>query len=90
MAIDNLVNRLSEQLSQILPPGVKALREDFEENVKSVLREAFTRMDLVTREEFEIQAALLSKTRIKLEALEAKLKGLETQLTDLEKGPHTP
>lgn len=90
MAIDNLVNKLSEQLSQILPPGVKTLREDFEENVKSVLREAFTRMDLVTREEFEVQAALLSKTRIKLEAMEAKLKGMESLLTDLEKSGNQP
>lgn len=90
MAIDNLVNRLSEQLSQILPPGVKSLREDFEENLKSVLREAFTRMDLVTREEFEVQASLLSKTRIKLEALEAKLKALESQVSTLEKGGNAP
>jgi BMFP domain-containing protein YqiC len=86
MAIDNLVNRLSEQLSQILPPGVKSLREDMEENIKSVLREAFSRMELVTREEFDIQAALLSKTRIKLETLEARLKTLEAQVSDLEKG----
>lgn len=86
MAIDNLVNRLSEQLSQILPPGVKALREDVEENIKSVLREAFTRMELVTREEFEVQAALLSKTRIKLETLEARLKTLEATVSELEKG----
>jgi BMFP domain-containing protein YqiC len=87
MAIENLVNRLSEQLSQILPPGMKTLRDDVEENIKSILREAFTRMELVTREEFEIQAALLSKTRIKLEALEARLKTLEAEVGELEKGP---
>ncbi len=88
MAVENLVNRLSEQLSQILPPGVKALREDLEENIKSVLREAFSRMDLVTREEFEVQSTLLSKTRIKLETVEARLKALETQVSELEKGGH--
>jgi BMFP domain-containing protein YqiC len=89
MAVDNLVNRLSEQLSQLLPPGVKTLRDDLEENIKSVLREAFARMDLVTREEFEIQSTLLSKTRIKLETLEARLKALEAQVAELEKdGTH--
>ncbi len=86
MAIENIVNRLSEQLGQVLPPGVKSLRGDLEENIKSVLREAFSRMDLVTREEFEIQSALLSKTRIKLETLEARLKTAENQLSALEKG----
>lgn len=85
MAVDNIVNRLSEQLSQLLPPGVKNLRGDLEDNIKSVLREAFARMDLVTREEFEVQSALLSKTRIKLETLEARLKALEAQVADLEK-----
>lgn len=88
MAVENLVNRLSEQLSQLLPPGVKALREDLEENIKSVLREAFSRMDLVTREEFEVQSTLLSKTRIKLETVEARLKALEAQVSELEKGGH--
>jgi len=43
-------------------------------------------MELVTREEFEIQSTLLSKTRIKLEMLEARLKALETQVSELEKG----
>lgn len=84
MAIENIVNRLSEQLGQALPPGVKALRGDVEDNIKSVLREAFARMELVTREEFDIQSTLLSKTRIRVEALEAKLKVLETQVNDLE------
>lgn len=84
MAIENIVNRLSEQLGQVLPPGVKALRHDMEDNIKSVLREAFARMELVTREEFDIQATLLSKTRIRLEALEARLKALEAQVSELE------
>lgn len=80
MALEQIVNRVSEQLSQILPPGVRQLRGDLEENIKAVLRETLARMELVTREEFDVQAALLSRTRARLEALEVELRALEQRL----------
>ena len=84
MALEQIVNRVSEQLSQGLPPGVRQLRGDIEENIKVVLREALARMELVTREEFDVQAALLSRTRSRLEAVERELKALEHRVAALE------
>ena len=50
MALEQIVNRVSEQLSQVLPPGVRQLRGDIEENIKVVLREALARMELLDGE----------------------------------------
>ncbi|MGN6389691.1 MAG: accessory factor UbiK family protein [Burkholderiaceae bacterium] len=55
--------------------------KDIERNVKSMLTQGFSRLDLVTREEFDIQAQVLAKTRAKLEELEARVAELEAQLT---------
>ena len=84
MALEQIVNRVSEQLSQVLPPGVRQLRGDLEENIKAVLREALARMELVTREEFDIQATLLARARSRLEAVEAELRALEQRVVSLE------
>ena len=84
MALEQIVNRLSEQLSHALPPGVRQLRGDIEDNIKVVLREALARMELVTREEVDVQSALLSRTRSRLEAVEKELKALEQRVTALE------
>ena len=53
------------------------MREDLEKNFRAVLRSSLSKLDLVTREEFEVQEAVLARTREKLEALEAKLEKLE-------------
>ncbi|MDF2446563.1 MAG: hypothetical protein K0S46_1799 [Moraxellaceae bacterium] len=84
MALEQIVNRVSEQLAQVLPPGVRQLRGDIEENIKAVLRETLARMELVTREEFDVQAALLSRARSRLEAMESELRTLEQRITALE------
>jgi BMFP domain-containing protein YqiC len=54
--------------------------KDIEKNVKAMLSQGFAKLDLVTREEFDIQAQVLARTRAKLEALEARLAELEAQL----------
>lgn len=51
--------------------------KDIEKNVRAMMNQGFQRMDLVTREEFDIQSKVLAKTREKLEALEAKVAALE-------------
>ncbi|MFA9216676.1 MAG: accessory factor UbiK family protein [Sphingomonadaceae bacterium] len=56
--------------------------KDIEKNVKSMMTQGFSKLDLVTREEFDVQAQVLAKTRAKLEALEARLAELETRLAD--------
>lgn len=54
--------------------------KDIERNVKAMLNQGFSKLDLVTREEFDIQSQVLAKTRAKLEALEARVAELEAQL----------
>jgi BMFP domain-containing protein YqiC len=53
--------------------------EDMEENINALLKSMFTKMDLITREEFDVQTEVLKKTRLKLEMLEKKLDQLETK-----------
>ena len=54
--------------------------KDLEKNVKAMLQQGFTKLDLVTREEFDVQAQVLAKACAKLEALEARVAELEAQL----------
>jgi len=54
--------------------------KDIEKNVKAMMTQGFAKLDLVTREEFDVQAQVLAKTRSKLEALEARVAELETRL----------
>ncbi|MFC5513656.1 accessory factor UbiK family protein [Massilia jejuensis] len=56
--------------------------KDIERNVKAMMTQGFSKLDLVTREEFDIQAQVLAKTRAKLEALELRVAELETRLAE--------
>ncbi|MCK5697191.1 MAG: accessory factor UbiK family protein [Gammaproteobacteria bacterium] len=73
-------DNVTGKISAILPPIPSGLKNEFEQSVQSILHNAFDKMDLVTREDFEIQAAVLQKTRIKLEQLEKKLTEFEEKL----------
>lgn len=70
---------LARKLSEAIPPGLQSFRDEFEKNLRAVLRSAFTRMDLVSREEFDVQSAVLARTREKLEALEKQVAELEAK-----------
>lgn len=72
------IDELARRLADSLPGGLKALREDAEQNFRAVLQAGLSRLDLVTREEFDVQAAVLKRTREKLAALEARLAKLES------------
>ncbi|MCC5868681.1 MAG: accessory factor UbiK family protein [Gammaproteobacteria bacterium] len=73
----NSLDELARRLAESVPEGVRAAGADLEKNFRGLLQSGFSRMDLVTREEFEIQAGVLARTREKLEALEARLAELE-------------
>jgi ubiquinone biosynthesis accessory factor UbiK len=75
------LDEITQRLSALLPPDLGAAKADLERNFHAVLQSGLKKMDLVTREEFDVQCAVLLRTREKLEALEAKL---EAQLADLE------
>jgi len=71
--IDNLVNEILNKL----PSGADALRDDVNNTLKASLSAALKKMDLVTRDEFDVQRAVLEKTREQLKQLEARLAELE-------------
>ena len=75
-----LIDELTQRLSRALPEGAGAFQEDVEKNIRSTLQSAFRKMDLVTREEFEVQRTLLVRSREKLERLEAEIRALEERL----------
>jgi BMFP domain-containing protein YqiC len=72
--IDELARRLLERL----PPALRSMQADLESNFRAVLRERLSKLDLVTRDEFDAQTRVLERTRAQLEALEARLTALES------------
>jgi len=70
------IQEISDKIREIIK---NSPIEDMENNINALLRSMFTKLDLINREEFDIQSEVLKKTRLKLEALEAKLKALETK-----------
>jgi hypothetical protein len=75
------LDELARQLAESVPQNLKVLRDDLERNFKSLLHSGLERMELVTREEFDVQAAVLERTREKLETMEARLAELEKSLS---------
>lgn len=78
----NHLDDLARRLGDLVPPGMRSesgeqLREELQQNFKSVLQGGLARLDLVTREEFDVQRAVLLRTREKLEALERAVAALE-------------
>lgn len=72
---------LAKKLTALMPEPVRHLQEDMEKNMRGLLEGGLQKMNLVTREEFDIQSAVLLRTREKLEALEKRLAALEAQQT---------
>ena len=77
---DESIENLARKLAESVPAGLRSMREDLESNFRGVLRSGISKLDLVTREEFEVQEAVLGRTREKLERLEAKLEEIEKDL----------
>jgi ubiquinone biosynthesis accessory factor UbiK len=75
--IDEIARRLLERV----PPALKSVQEDLENNFRAVLRERLSKLDVVSRDEFDAQARVLERTRARLEALEARLATLESGAT---------
>jgi BMFP domain-containing protein YqiC len=71
--IDDIVRNLLERV----PPALRSMQTDLESNFRAVLRERLSKLDLVSRDEFDAQARVLERTRAKLDALETRLATLE-------------
>ena len=74
--LDDLARRLAESV----PPSVRAFAKDLEGNFKAVLQAQLAKLDLVSRNEFDVQAALLARTQAALASLEQRLKDIEARL----------
>ena len=74
--LDELVRRLTE----IVPPGIRETQRDVEKNLRAALNSTFAKLNLVTREEFDVQSAVLARTRARLKALEETVAALEAEL----------
>jgi BMFP domain-containing protein YqiC len=83
-AIDDLARKLGE----LVPPGLKEAGADIEKNMKATLQSGLAKLDLVTREEFEVQRAVLLRSREKIDALERAVQGLEARLATPPDGTH--
>jgi BMFP domain-containing protein YqiC len=73
---------IASRLANAMPPGFSNLKDDMEKNFRAALQAALGKLDLVTREEFEVQKGVLAKTRAKLEALELQVAEIEKRLSD--------
>lgn len=73
----NPVQELAERLSQVLPPGLVAVRDELKDNFRAVLQSQLSELDLVGREQFEVQKELLARLRQRVAVLEARLEKLE-------------
>jgi ubiquinone biosynthesis accessory factor UbiK len=90
---DNMVNvhtidDLAERLAALVPPGLREAREDLTANFRSALQSGLRELDLVTREEFDVQRCVLLRTREKIEELEQQVANLERAVGPLP--PHAP
>lgn len=74
------IDSLAERIAGAIPPGLTNLKEDVEKNVHALLQSGLSKLDLVSREEFEVQKAVLAKTRARLEELEKRVAELEQRI----------
>ena len=75
-----IINQLTKQFKDSLPPPFKDVNEEIEKNFRQLLQTAFSELQLVTREEFDVQTEVLARTREKLIELEKQITFLEEKL----------
>ena len=79
---DSKIDAVVKQILGNLPKEYMQIKHDLEKNIKAALSNSFAKMDLVTREEFDVQSALLSRTRAMLDEMQNKVEQLEKKLSD--------
>jgi len=79
MIDSKILDDLAQRLAKTVPTGLQVLQDDLKHNLRAGLEAGLSHLDLVTREEFDVQAAVLARTREKLEALEKVVADLEQQ-----------
>ncbi len=71
------IDEIARRLLESVPPGVRAIQQDLESNFRAVLRASLTKLDLVSRDDFDAQMRVLERTRARLEELERRVAGME-------------
>src|SRR6267378_402105 len=71
------IDEIARRLLESVPPGLRAMQKDLESNFRAVLRASLTKLDLVSRDEFDAQMRVLERTRARLEELERRVAGME-------------
>lgn len=74
------IDELAKRLSELVPPGAREARAELADAFRDTLRAGLRKLDLVTREEFDVQRSVLLRTREKVEALEQRVTELEESL----------
>jgi BMFP domain-containing protein YqiC len=74
------LDELARRLAESVPPWLRSFAKDLESNFKAVLQAQLAKLDLVSRNEFEVQAALLARTQAALATMEQRLKDIEARL----------
>jgi len=74
------LDEMAEKFMDAMPEGLKLMKADLKKQIRQSLTATLAKMDLVTREEFDVQTAVLARTRQKLDSLEAQLTELEAQI----------
>jgi BMFP domain-containing protein YqiC len=82
MSIAQTIDEISRKIEAALPEGMRTMKDDAERSVRTIVQNAFQKMELVTREEFDVQTQVLARTRARLEALEARVAELEARDAD--------
>lgn len=80
------IDDLARRLSGLVPPALREGREEMQENFKAALQAGLAKLDLVTREEFDVQRAVLARTRGQLDELRGLVDRLEAQLAARDTG----
>ena len=84
------IDELARRLSSLVPAGLREGKEELQQNFKSVLQTGLGKLDLVTRDEFDVQRAVLLRTRDKLNELQRAVAQIEAQLTTANPGLANP
>ncbi len=80
MPDSRIFDDIARRLSNAMPASAQAVQDDLEKNLRAAAQATFARLDLVTREEFDVQCKLLARSRAKIELLEKQVSELEATL----------
>jgi hypothetical protein len=74
------IEQIAEQITNAIPPGVKNIADNVEEKIKTIIQSKLSQLDVVSREEFDVQTQVLARTRAKLDALEQEVLAIKQGL----------